>query len=283
MYILFDIGGTNTRIGVSRDGHTIAKHTKIPTPQDFDTVLQTILSTAQELGGGENIDAVAGGIACPLREDRGTLLWAPNLPNAWVGKHLPKELSAVCDGAPVYLENDVGVVGLGEMHYGAGSAEGVALYVTISTGVNGARFVDGVLADPGMYGYEIGHQYIDVDKTACSRCERGTAIEYCSGADMEKQYGKKPYQIKDEAVWDEKARMVAYMLNNTIVHWSPRVIVLGGSMVTGSPGISVHVVKKHLKELLYIFPEIPELREAQLDAIGGLHGALKMIKQKRKK
>jgi predicted NBD/HSP70 family sugar kinase len=280
MYVLFDIGGTNTRIGVSHDGLTIASHEKIPTPQEFDSLLATVRDTAQKLGDGVQISAAAGGIACPLRKDRATLLWAPNLPNAWVGKHLPHALSAALGGAPVYLENDVGVGGLGELHHGAGKGSDIMVYATVSTGVNSARFVHGVLADPGVYGYETGHQYIDIDVTLCKGCHRGTAIEYCSGADMEKQYGKKPYEVYDEKVWEEKARIVAYMLHNTILHWSPDTIVLGGSMITGSPGIALARVEHHLREIMYMFPEIPVLKQATLESVGGLYGALAVLQQK---
>ncbi len=280
MFLLFDIGGTSTRIGISHDGATLAQHEKVDTPRDFDELLAMLKAAAERLGNGERVEAAAGGIACPMRKDRSTLLWAPNLPNAWVGKVFPNALSDVLGGAPVYLENDVGIVGLGELRHGAGKGSDVMVYATISTGINSARFVHGVLADPGMFGYETGHQYIDIDKTLCGRCGRGTAIEYCSGADMEKHYGKKPYEVRDARVWEEKARFAAYMLHNTIVHWSPDTIVLGGAMITGEPSISVERIEHHLREIMYIFPEIPTLTEATLESIGGLYGALEFAKQK---
>ncbi|MFV1917705.1 MAG: ROK family protein, partial [Patescibacteria group bacterium] len=101
---------------------------------------------------------------------------------------------------------------------------------------------------------------------------------HISGAAVEKRYGKKPYEITDDKFWDELARLLAFGLNNTIVHWSPDVVVLGGSMMK-KIGIPIDRVKFHLKKILKIFPELPEIKKAELGDLGGLHGALYYLKQ----
>lgn len=94
---------------------------------------------------------------------------------------------------------------------------------------------------------------------------------------LKKKYGKKPYEITDKKIWDETAKILAYGLNNTIVHWSPDIIVLGGSMFK-KIGIPVPRVRFHLKNILKIFPELPAVEKAELGDVGGLYGALVFLK-----
>ena len=83
----------------------------------------------------------------------------------------------------------------------------------------------------------------------------------------------KPFEIHDDAIWDKLAKFLAYGLNNTIVYWSPDIIVLGGSMMK-EVGIPVPAVRKHLSEILKIFPTIPQIEKAELADFGGLYGSL---------
>ena len=51
MYILFDIGGTNMRVALSRDGITFGEPKIIPTPKDFDAGMLALKNLATELTG----------------------------------------------------------------------------------------------------------------------------------------------------------------------------------------------------------------------------------------
>jgi len=50
-------------------------------------------------------------------------------------------------------------------------------------------------------------------------------------------------------------------------------------MIIKSPGISIERVSHHLKKVLTIFSERPRLAKAELGDIGGLYGALEILKQ----
>ena len=63
MFILFDIGGTNMRVALSRDGQTFEEPRIVSTPKDFDAGMLALKNIATELTGGANIDAAGGGIA----------------------------------------------------------------------------------------------------------------------------------------------------------------------------------------------------------------------------
>ena len=278
-YILFDIGGTNMRVALSRDGETFEEPKIIPTPKDFDAGMLAIKNIATELSGGEKIIAAGGGIAGTLSRDRRIFVNGPHLPG-WSAKPIKAALEDAL-GVSVFIENDTAIVGLGEAVAGAGKGHTIVAYITVSTGVGGVRIVDQKI-DVSAMGFEPGHQIIDADGTLCKGtvCGMGFDLEGAiSGTAITERYKKKPYEIVDEAFWDEMARVLAYGLNNTIVYWSPDIVVIGGSMMK-KIGIPIDRARAHLKGILRIYPELPLIEHSLLEDFGGLHGALAYIRQK---
>jgi len=276
MYILFDIGGTKTRVAYSEDGTTCSKPMVIETPQDFDTGIEMIAQTAKEVVAGRAVQVASGGVAGPLDQGRTQLVNSINLPR-WAHKPLKKRLSEVLD-VPALIENDAAVAGLGEALRGAGQGSEIVVYITVSTGVGGVRIVEGQI-DCSRYGFEPGHQCLDLDSTVIP--DSFDLDSMISGAAVKKRMGKKPYDIpQGDSLWKELARWLSVGLANTIVHWSPDVVVLGGSMMVGKPAIPIDAVRSYLKEALTIFPEHPELKLAELGDLGGVYGALELAQQK---
>lgn len=275
MYFLFDIGGTKMRLALSRDGIKFDEPRILNTPKTFDAGIELLRVTAREFARGEKITAAGGGIAGSLTREKESIVSAPNL-QGWIQKPFSKQLSEALD-APVFIDNDTAIVGLGEAAAGAGKGHSLVVYITVSTGVNGVRIVDGRI-DRSAFGFEIGHQVIDVTSALQSPETPGHLESMISGAAFEKKYNKKPYEVLDEVIWDEAAKILAYGVNNTILHWSPDIVVIGGSMMK-KIGIHIHRVEHHLKRVCTSFPEIPILSHAELGDIGGLHGALVFVKQ----
>ncbi len=278
MYLLFDIGGTNMRLALSRDGVTFGEPKIIPTPKDFDAGMLALKNLSTELLGGERAVAAAGGIAGTLSRDKTKFLNGPHL-QGWNAKPIKTALEAAF-GCPTFIENDTAIVGLGEAVAGGGKGHAIVVYLTVSTGVGGVRIVRERI-DVSAMGFEPGHQIIDADGTLCktSVCGIGLDLEAAvSGTAVTARYGKKPYEIIDEGFWEEMARVLAYGLNNSIVHWSPDIVVIGGSMMK-QIGIPIDRVRAHLKGILHIYPELPLIEHSTLGDIGGLHGALHFVKQ----
>ncbi len=271
MYLVFDIGGTNMRIAVSSDGKSITRSKIVPTPKEFEDGIQTIRQIADELRGTEKIDAVAGGIAGPLDPNKLKLIKSPHVSN-WVDKPLKAELEKLFN-CPIYLENDTALVGLGEATSGAGVGKSIAAYITVSTGVGGVRIVDGKI-DRNSLGFEPGHQVILPNGAPCNCGGIGHLETLVGGFYLERTYRQKPAEIKDPKVWNEVARYLGLGLCNTIVHWSPDIVILGGAVMKSVDSQKVNIF---LKEYLTIFPQPPEIVLAKFDADGGLYGALKLI------
>lgn len=277
MYIVFDIGGTKMRVGVSRDKVTVDKTVTIETPGSYEAGLAEIKKAGEALAEGNTVLGVAGGIAGPFSHKKASLVNAPNL-KGWIGQPLQSELENFFR-SPVFIENDAALAGLGEAIRGGGRGFDIVAYITVSTGIGGSKIVKKDI-DHHSLGFEPGHQIIDLDQTLIPDADGVTIEDYISGKSIYKRTGMKPKDITDADFWDGCSRVLAYGLNNVCVFWSPDVIVLGGSMITGSPAIPLDKAALHLKEIMHIYPEIPKIKKAELGDIGGLHGALELLKKK---
>lgn len=267
--ILFDIGGTNLRLAVTRDGKHLHMPTVIRTPKEYHHGLKAMASLVPSINGGKRVSVLSGGITGPIDAKLGGLSSSTNLPR-WVGKPLVNDLRRLFH-APVYLNNDAALGGLGEAHFGAGRGYDIVVFVTVSTGVGGTRIIDGRI-DRAASGFEPGHQII-----AMRHGRHPETLEHrISGGSIKRRYKKNPWEIRSQAVWKEVARELAVGLVNMTVTWSPEVVILGGAMFK-KPGIDVRVVQRYLKEYLTAAP-VPIIVESQLRSYAGLYGAMAYLK-----
>lgn len=277
MLVLFDIGGTNTRVAVSNDGQGLDRTETFMTPSEFEEGIEKLQTSAQRLLQGARPKVVVGGIAGSLKKTRTGLFASPNLPD-WVDQPLQVRLAEIWD-TPVELYNDAALAALGEAIYGAGQGYDIVAFLTISTGIGGARVVCGQL-DLASVGFEPGHQIIDLDNSIlgeaqCVNCSNlGDLIHLVSGRSVEARFNQHPKEINDQKVWEELTQYLAVGLNNTIVHWSPDIVILGGGMMKNIP---LEVLQKKLQGMVKILP-IPELKLAQLGDKMGLWGAMHLAK-----
>lgn len=272
MYLVFDIGGTNMRVGLSPDGQTIAQNKIVPTPENFEQGIQILKQVVDILAEGAKIEKAAGGIAGPLDKEK-TMLTASAHLAGWVQKPLKSELEKVLD-CQVYLENDTAIEGLGEATKGAGAGKSIVAYITIGTGVGGVRLVDGRI-DKNALGFEPGHQIVVPEGNPCTCGGKGHLEAYVSGFYLEKMYNQLGENISDLQIWDTISRYLGIGLTNVTVHWSPDIIILGGSV---SQSIPLETVKGYLKRFLTVFPQAPELIKGTLGHDAGLYGALELLK-----
>lgn len=260
------------RIAYARESGKLAGYKTVKTPDEFSEMIAELSRIGKEMAGEEKITAVVGGIGAPLDDKKEKTIGA-----RWVGEPLKESINEVL-GAPVYLENDAALAGLGEAVYGAGKERDIVAYMTISTGVGGARIVVRSIEKDGHF--EPGRQIIDADSSLCEECERNDLESCISGSGVEKRKGVPPKKITDMRVWDDELpRILAYGLNNLIGFWSPDVIVLGGSMIIGDPAISVEQTEIFLKKLIKDFAKMPDIKKASLGDLGGVYGALEYARQ----
>lgn len=275
-YVLFDIGGTNTRVAVSEDLKSFGDVVKFKTPKDFKKGIEEIVKAVKSLTNDE-VRGMAGGIRGVLNGEKTELAHDAKL-SAWVEEPLSETLAKKLK-TKVYLENDAALSGLGEATFGAGEGHEIVVYHTVSTGVGGAKIENGEI-DMYAEGIEPGHQILDIDKTILGDDVEPTLENLVSGSAVEKRMGMKPYDIpQDDALWDQLALYLAHGLRNTVLYWSPDVIVLGGSMIIGNPRIVLDNIIKHTNDVLGNVMECPLIVDAKLGDEGGLYGALTLLSQ----
>ncbi len=265
MNILLDIGGTKMRITAASGGDAFVTPHIVDTPATGDEALRVIASNARELANDNTISGVYAGVRAYDRIT-GTLRDHPRLP-MWEGFAIRDALQKNFN-TTVVIENDAAVVGLGEAVCGAGKGRQIVAYLTISTGVGGAKIVDGRI-DENAIGFEPGAEIVDGTHTL---------EELISGSAIESKYGMSPKDITNPKIWEELAHFLAIGVNNAIVHWSPDCVVLGGSMMN-EVGIPLPLVEESLSKMLTVYGACPPIVHASLGDLGGLYGALALSRQ----
>lgn len=278
MKILFDIGGSKMRVSSTEDGSTFSEPVINDTPKTAEEGVELFFETVQEMADDSGVEGLWGGITGIWDKEKNSLVYSPNM-EGWVNKPIRKFFEDKFK-APLVAENDADVVGLGEVHHGAGVGSNICVYITVSTGVGGVRIVDGHI-DRATFGFEPGHHIINLSNTDLKNLDMySSTLEGCiSGTALEKSTGLDPREVVDSEIWERLAFQTAVGIYNSILFWSPDTVVVGGSMVVGDPKISIERIKYHVKNLAHFLPFIPEIKEAELGAIGGIYGALSLTKQ----
>lgn len=276
-YVLFDIGGTKTRVALTDDLETFSAVESFKTPAKFEDGVELLWDTVLKLTKEKPV-AIVGGLRGLLNEQK-TGIHNDRILTKWVGKDLVAALKKKCD-VPVILENDTAIAGVGEAVFGAGRGLEIVAYHTVSTGVGGVKVEDGDI-DHASIGFEPGHQILDIDRTILGEDISPTLENLVSGTAVGERFGVKAYEIpQSDIIWEELAEYLAQGLRNTILYWSPDVIVLGGAMIVGDPAISVDSVRKYTVEVLDGYIECPMIAKAELGDHAGLFGAMALIQRR---
>jgi predicted NBD/HSP70 family sugar kinase len=274
-YLVFDIGGTKMRIAATDDLLTLSAVEKCPTPATPEEAVERIIAAAQKLGVEKPV-AIAGGIRGILNEGKTGLIYDGVL-TKWKDFDITAALDRTFKQVPIYLENDTAMAGLGEAAFGAGQGIDIMVYHTVSTGVGGVKISHGAI-DESSIGFEPGHQILDIDRTVLGPDINPTLENLVSGSAVENRMGMKAFDIpQSDVLWDELAGYLAQGMRNTILYWSPEMIVLGGSMMVGDPRIPLDAVRKATVLTLENFVPCPFITTATLGDSAGLYGCLARI------
>jgi glucokinase len=192
-----------------------------------------------------------------------------NMPG-WQGFPLAAELRRRL-GAPVAIDNDANVAGLGEWHEGAGRGARTMVYYTVSTGIGTGIIIDGRIHH-GAQDTEGGHQVVWPGGPACVCGGRGCLEAVASGTAIRKRFGRRGEEIDDPAIWDEIAGHLAVAMANTATLLCPEVIVIGGG-VTARGEQLFGPLRAKAAELIRLVPR-PRIEPAGLGQDSGIIGAI---------
>jgi glucokinase len=182
-----DVGGTTVAAGlVSADGRVL-EHVQAPTHErGAGTALETIEELLDRLRDGARARGVAVtgvglGIPGTVDAERGVVgvdvHYAPELAGVPLAARLGPRV-----GVPVFVDNDVNALALGEWMFGLGRGARSLVVLAAGTGLGGGIVLEGrlVRGRVGVAG-ELGHAPVKFDGRPCWCGGRGCLAVYASG------------------------------------------------------------------------------------------------------
>lgn len=300
-----DIGGTTTSVAlVGSSGRVLASQRRATRPERGPRVVtDEIASMIRDLSEAspEPPSAVGVGVAAQT-DDRGSVVASPNL--RWTSIPLARWLRQRTH-LPVVATNDVRAATYGEWHFGAGRGARDLVCVFVGTGVGGGIVADGRLRfGATQTAGELGHLTIVHGGRPCHCPNRGCLEAYVGGWAIGER--------AREAVRREPGRgvglvrlaghmnritartvtgaaehgdpLAAEIVRETVDHLAsglvgivnvvnPRVIVLGGGVVEGLPGLLATLRTRLARRALAAAVDGLTLVRARLGGDAGVIGA----------
>jgi glucokinase len=185
-----DMGGTSISAGlVDADGRVLAHRSESTHVRGPGTALDTLLALCAVLVEiahvrGLSLSGIGIGVPGAVDADRGVIgadiHYVPELAGTALSAVVGERL-----GLPVFVDNDVNVLALGEWTFGAGRGSRSLVVLALGTGVGGGIILDGRLhRGASGFGGELGHVPINFDGRPCICGGRGCLKTYVSGTDI---------------------------------------------------------------------------------------------------
>lgn len=276
-----DLGGTKLAGAlVTADGRVIESNRAPSRPEEgADQVVDVIVAAVEDLtgkAGGRQVSGVGIGVAGQIDPLTGTVRTAPNL------KFRDFPLRARIEERlqlPVAVLNDVQAITYGEWTHGAGQGVDDFVCIFVGTGVGGGVVSDGhlVRGSTGSAG-EVGHMTVDLHGPVCRCGNRGCVEAYAGGwaiaerarAEVDRDPGlgaallALEHGVADQIaahtvaaaaaagdplalrIVEETGEAIGAAAAAIINGFNPSVIVLGGGVVDGMPGL-VPIVDREMR------------------------------------
>lgn len=275
MFIGIDIGGTHIRVARGADGK-IQQKFDFPT-KEFHASIQNIKQAVEKLSLDEKIQKIGVGIPGFLNTKKGIIIKSPHLVG-WNNIELADIFSKMLK-QKVIVGHDASVAALGEATYGAGKGKDPVLYFTVSTGIGSGLVVNGKIYY-GVFNPEAGHQILSRNAPKHPGAPAADLESLSSGSALERIYNKNPLEMEGEKEWFDAIDWLAVGITNSILHFSPEVVVIGGGM-TKHREVFFPPLKKSLQKYLTELPQVPVIPSG-LGQDSGIIGALTLAQQSSK-
>lgn len=237
-----DIGGTQTRVALVKDGKEIIKLETFETNPSFDLTIQKIGETVKSF----NQPIIGVGACCPgpLDLKEGRILDPGNLPD-WHGRYIEDALRQATGVSYVKIDNDANLAALGEYTNGEHAGANPLQFFTVSTGLGAGLILDGKVFH-GFNGnaQEVANFTVSDDEVKYGLLVNGSIEAHCSGTGLAKQAFKiglcsdaktlfEKYHARNEdalKIVNNSIKRLGQLIANTISFIDPEVIVFSGSV-----------------------------------------------------
>ncbi|MBR2993571.1 MAG: ROK family protein [Clostridiales bacterium] len=312
--LCLDIGGTKVLGVIFNSKKEVVYRLKKKTKAGGDSsenVEEVIINVVKELINTSgikksDIHAIAAGAPGVIDQEKGIVLFSPNLP--WKNYNIRKPIEDEF-GCPFYIGNDVNVGVLGEYKFGAAKGYKNVVGLFVGTGMGGGLILNGDLYTGNKFkAAEYGHMILDPEGPLCNCGQRGCLEAFSSKQGMSSYIrqqvsrGRKSSMAEfvTDGVFKSKAlknalsegdtvareavnracHYLAIASGNLVNTFSPDVVVYGGGVIEAVGDIFIEKILAEVDK--YCMPSIRSTVDFKKAALGDdsiLYGALSMIKK----
>ena len=278
-----DLGGTNIAAGICDENLNIVVKGSVPTlaARDPELIIKDMAALVDSLiaeAGLSHSDISYAGIAAPgsINPETGVVEYSNNIQMS----DFP-----ICDifrkYSPIkniYIANDANAAALGEALAGAAKGAGVAVMITLGTGVGGGVIMNGKIFAGGLNhsGTELGHTVLVSGGRQCTCGRRGCWEAYSSATALSKMTKEKMTELSlkgisskmhgqerpdgsvsarvafcamkegdpyAKEVCDEYIRYLAEGITNMINIFQPHILCIGGGVCNEKEHLTVPLIE----------------------------------------
>ena len=311
--LVADLGATSLDVAVTTlDGRILGHHDEPARIEDgpeacldrVDVLFASLLGTTKEIPG--RLWGIGIGVPGPVEFGAGRPISPPIMPG-WDGYPIRERFAARYD-APVWVDNDVNVLALGEWRSGVAAGHDNVVVVKVGTGVGAGIISDGRLhrGAQGSAG-DVGHIQVADDQDVVCRCGNTGCLEaYAGGAALGRageaaardgrsarlataldQRGTvtaedvaRAASFGDPvavAMLQAAGRRVGSMLASVVNFFNPSLIVIGGG-VANSPDLFLAAIRESIyRRSLPLATRDLRIAHSSLGGLAGVIGASSMV------
>ena len=257
-----------------------------------------------EAGGDRSLWGIGIGVPGPVEFESGRPVSPPIMPG-WDGYPLRERFAD--RGVPVWVDNDVNVMALGELTAGCGRGVDDFVFVKIGTGIGAGIVVDGRIhrGAKGSAG-DVGHIHVQAGREVTCRCGMSGCLEaFAGGAALARDAeaaAREGRSVILQALLAEKGhldaadvaaaskhgdpvsieliteagRLIGQMLTGIVNFFNPSLIVIGGG-VAGAGDLLLATIRQAIyRRSLPLATRDLTVRRSALDGRAGVIGAATM-------
>lgn len=297
-----DVGGTNIKFGViNSKGRIIARSNLVTRSyiRNKTKLIDALKSGIQDLLAGNNLhfsDLQGIGIGLPglIDPPGGVVKFLPNIPG-WKNVPLKKILQKKFR-VPIFIENDVNLITLGEWRFGAGMGVTNMVCMTLGTGVGGGLILNNQLyRGQGYVAGEIGHMPLNEKGPGCNCGGKACFERYVGNRYLQRKilkvFKNKKLTLQDTGMlaargdrkavrfWEETAVHIGNALTGVVNLLNPTHIVIGGG-VSNRPPFFFKTIEKTIKgRAMTVQAAMCKVVRAKLGDDAGIVGARVLVNE----
>ena len=309
--LVADLGATSTDVALADLSGGIVVHRQEPSdiaagPEQVLAHVEALFDACvAEAGAAGSLWGIGIGVPGPVEFDSGRPVSPPIMPG-WDGypvrEHFAKR------GVPVWVDNDVNVMALGELTAGCGHGVDDFVFVKIGSGIGAGIVVDGRIhrGAKGSAG-DVGHIHVQAAREVTCRCGMSGCLEaFAGGAALGRDAEAAAREGRSEilrALLDEKGfldaedvalaskhgdpvsveliteagRLIGQMLTGIVNFFNPSLVVIGGG-VSGAGDLLLATIRQTIyRRSLPLATRDLIVRRSALDGRAGVIGGATMV------